>query len=325
MQFQRQRCFAVGMAIAMLLVAAECRAQDTKKETTPLKQIRYLSKADDTEQPARFHASQSKEPAPLLVVLHTWSGNWRQDYHDDALKQAIAKGWTVIHPNFRGRNNNPKACGSELVVQDILSAVDYAKANANVDEKRIYLLGASGGGYASLLMAGRAPQVWAGVSAWVGIVDLAAWHAECTERKLNYADQIARSCGGKPGDGPEVDEQYRKRSARTYLAKAKGLPLDINAGIKDGHSGSVPISHSLNAFNLVADEKDRIPESDIRHMTEKAEVPDRLKAEIDDPSYGRKAPLFRRTSGKARVTIFRGGHELVCNAALAWLEKQKKD
>ena len=203
--------------------------------------------------------------------------------------------------------------------------MDYAKKNANVDEKRVYLLGSSGGGYAALLMAGRAPDVWAAVSAWVPIIDLETWYHECTERKLNYADQIVRSCGGKPGGSPEVDEEYRKRSASTYLTKAQGLALDINAGINDGHGGSVPISHSLRAFNCVAARKDRIPEKLIKHLTDKAQVPPELKADIKDPSYGKKVPLFRRTSGKARVTIFRGGHELVGDAAMAWLEKQKKE
>ncbi|MCH2206397.1 MAG: S9 family peptidase [Lentisphaerales bacterium] len=41
--------------------------------------------------------------------------------------------------------------GSEYVVADIISIVEYMKKNYNVDEKRIYLIGCSGGGYASFL------------------------------------------------------------------------------------------------------------------------------------------------------------------------------
>lgn len=315
----------------MLLIAAAAllttsHIANAQEDDMKLKEIRYLSSADGTKQPARFWAPETGKPVPLLVVLHTWSGGYRQDYHGDCVNHAIRKGWVVILPHFRGPNNNPKACGSELAVKDILSAVAYAKKVAKVDDTRIYLVGASGGGHAALLMAGRAPKTWAGVSAWVGISDLRAWHAECTVRNLGYAGQIARACGGPPGASPKVDEEYRRRSPLAWLKNAKDVvPLDINAGILDGHKGSVPISQSLRAFNAVADVKARISDADITYMTEKAEIPPRLKKEITDASYGRSVPLFRRASLKARITIFQGGHQIVHKAAMTWLEKQKKD
>jgi pimeloyl-ACP methyl ester carboxylesterase len=237
----------------------------------------------------------------------------------------IDKGWAFIHPNFRGPNRNPQATGSELVIADIISAVDYAKTHANVDTSRIYLVGVSGGGYTSLLMAARAPDVWAGVSAWVPITNLVDWYFECRKLKCEHADDIVKSCGGPPGTSPAIDLEYKKRSPSSYLNEAVNLPLDINAGIRDGHhSGGVPISHSLRAFNLVASEKDRISEEDIRYFVEKDRVPPHLKRDLADPGYGRKAPLFRRTSGNARITIFDGGHEIVYEAALTWLAEQKR-
>ncbi len=114
-------------------------------------------------------------------------------------------------------------------------------------------------------------------------------------------------------------------SPSSYLSEAVNLPLDINAGIRDGHhSGGVPINHSLRAFNLLALEKDRISKEDIKYFAEKAQVPPHLKKELNDPAYGKKGPLFRRASGKTRITIFDGGHEIVYEAALTWLAKQKK-
>ena len=64
--------------------------------------------------------------------------------------------------------------------------VDFAKKKTRIDKKRILLVGTSGGGYMSLLMAGRAPNLWAGVSAWVPISDLAAWHSETKKKGLKY-------------------------------------------------------------------------------------------------------------------------------------------
>jgi dipeptidyl aminopeptidase/acylaminoacyl peptidase len=283
------------------------------------REVRYVSSADGTSQPAMFHAPEGGEPVPLVVALHTWSGDYRQNHHSGVAKWCVANGWAYIHPNFRGPNRRPEATGSELVVKDIASAVEYAKRTAAIDSSAIYLVGTSGGGYTALVMAGRRPELWAGVSAWVPISDLAAWYRECRASKRKYYKDIAASCGGPPGAGPAVDREYRARSPLTHLARARGVPLHISAGIHDGHSGSVPVSHSLRAFNELAEPGDRIPPEDIRLFVKEERVPERLRARVDDPSYGRKRPLFRRTSGAATVTIFDGGHELVAPAAIAWI------
>ena len=284
-------------------------------------EVFYLSDADDSVQPARFYAPDSDEAIPMVVALHSWSNDYKQTLHADIEVWCIEQGWAFLHPNFRGRNKTPEATGSELAVQDIVSAVDYAKRVARIDESAIYLVGTSGGGYASLLMASRHPKIWAGVSAWVPIFDLEAWYNETKKAELRYADEIEASCGGVPGDSAQVDAEYEKRSPKAYMKDAKGVNLHINAGIRDGHDGSVPVSHSLNAFNAVALRKDRISSEEIRFFVEKAEVPVNLKTLLSDPSYGDKQPLFRQKSGKATVTIFDGDHELVSSAAIDWIQK----
>ena len=313
-------------SIILILLLAISAVAAPKGWPKDIREIKYPSKADNTRQPALFYAPAVRgEPRPLLVGLHSWSSDYKQTMSVPYAKWCIEKKWNFIHPNFRGPNRRPAATGSELVVKDILSAVDFAKKNAAVDETRIFLVGASGGGYAALLMAGRAPEVWAGVSAWVPISDLTKWHAETTKRKLKYARDIELSLGGKPLPGTKAAAEARKRSAITYLARAKGVALDINAGINDGHSGSVPISHTLEAFNLLAAEKDRLSVKQISEFTRTAKVPATLEYSLPtDKTYGAKRVLFRRHSGAARVTIFQGGHELIPEAALQWLAKQKR-
>ena len=283
--------------------------------------ISYPSAADDTEQLAMFYAPPSTDRVPLLVALHTWSGDYRQDHHQEIEDWCVRNGWAYIHPDFRGPNQRPEATGSDLVVADIVSAVDYAKATTKIDASAIYLVGTSGGGHAALLMAGREPDLWAGVSAWVPISDLAAWYHECKKTKRKYYQDLELSCGGAPGHSPAVDREYKARSPLSHLKNAKGVRLHINAGIRDGHTGSVPISHSLLAFNEVAKPADRLPAEDIRFFVEKAAVPPPLRTEIADPSYGKRKPLFRRTSGAVSITIFDGGHELVAPAAISWFQQ----
>ncbi len=332
---------AIVLASCALLLCSTANAQPSGRVAgwpAEVQTVRYVSAADRTEQPALFYDPDAKssgenkpsegdagrgEARPLLVALHSWSGDYTQANPAYAL-WCIQKKWVMIHPNFRGINQHPDACGSEKAVLDIASAVEYAKRRCRIDADRIYLIGASGGGYASLLMAGRTPEIWAGVSAWCPIYDLRAWHAETRERKLKYADMLEKVCGGSPGESAEIDEQYRVRSAAAWLQKARGVNLEISTGITDGHNGSVPIGHTLRAFNAVADEPDRIDESIIARMQSQPSMPPDLAQAIHDPLFRSKPALYRRISHNAMVTIFQGGHDIVYEAGLAWLEQQRR-
>jgi dipeptidyl aminopeptidase/acylaminoacyl peptidase len=266
-------------------------------------------------------------PAPLLVALHTWSGNYRQGSGRKYLEQAVARKWVLIHPDFRGPNRRPEACASDLAVQDVLDAVAYAREHATVDPRRVYLVGASGGGHMALMMAARAPGLWAGVSAWVPISDLAAWHAETKRAGRKYWRDCEAACGGPPG--PDTAGEYRRRSPLFHLTAAKGVPVDINAGIHDGHNGSVPVSHSLRAFNVLAEANGQpqkeLAVGEIEQIVAKRRIPDHLSAASESLAGRRaRAVLFHRTAGPARVTLFDGGHEGDVPAALDWLAAQEK-
>lgn len=288
--------------------------------------INYLSAADNTRQPMMFYKPEVDTARPLLVALHSWSNDYRQKESVIYAEWCIANDWIFIHPNFRGPNNKPQATGSELVIGDVLSAIDYAKANARVDESRIYAVGWSGGGFLGLLLAGRAPEIWAGVSAWVPISDLNAWYEESRRLRTKYVREIAASCGGDLASEGAAVEECRKRSPVTYLDRARGIPIDINHGIRDGRNNSdpVPIRQSLIAFNLLAEPQDRFTEEEMTYFTREAQVPAALRSETTDPSYGGLRILFRRQSANARITVFDGGHDKNTEAAFRWLNRQKK-
>lgn len=290
--------------------------------------VSIKSTADGTEQPCYVILPEgfdaTGEPVPLLVSLHTWSGNVEQ--RNLPLEQlADQRGWIYLFPHFRGPNSHPDACGSAKAQQDILDAVAWAKVNYPVDPKRIYLTGVSGGGYMTMLMVGCHPDVWTAASAWVGISDLAAWHER--HAKSRYGAMVRESCGGAPGDSEAVDRQYRERSPMTHLHRAKDVPLEIAAGVHDGHKGSVPIRHSLEAFNTIARAAGATPisEEEIVQLSRKdGRLDDPLPSDqVDDPTLGRKIYL-RRHAGPVRVTVFEGGHEGIATAAIAWLERHAK-
>ena len=295
-------------------------------------EIAITSSKDGKTQPALWwHPAKAKEsPVPLLVMLHTWSGNYQQKkWKEIGLTECEQRGWAMIHPDFRGPNRRPEACGSDLAVQDILDAVAWVREAIQVDSKRIYLVGTSGGGHMSLLMAGRTPGLWAGVSAWVPISDIAAWHRQTTAAgRKNYAANCEKACGGRPGDSPAVDAEYRRRSPLTWLHRVAGLPLDINAGIHDGYTGSVPVSQSLHAFNSAAiangHHTSALTTAQIHWFRTRQTVPEELTDEREDETDRLRLILFRRAAGPARITIFDGGHEGDMPTAIRWLAKQRK-
>jgi pimeloyl-ACP methyl ester carboxylesterase len=317
--------FPTLLLIALIALATSARADDVPK----LKEISVTSTLDGSPQPSLLWVPESaaSEARPLLVSLHSWSGDYRQD-RSEWYRQAVRRDWIYLQPNFRGVNDHPEGCGSPLARQDILDATEWVIRDHKVDTERIYLAGVSGGGHMSLLMAARHPQRFSAVSAWVGISDLSEWYRFHSRggRPQRYAQMIAASCGGPPGSSAEVDREYHERSSIHFLQQAVGLPLDINAGVLDGKTGSVPIHHSLRAFNVVAAAGgyDTIPEAEMNVLWERGRLPEPgPDDETPDETYGRDI-LLRRQAGAARVTIFDGTHEALPSAACEWLSQQSR-
>ncbi len=291
--------------------------------------VTYQSNADQSMQPALFWKPEANDEAiPLLVALHTWSGDYRQAGGEAVYaKWCQQMGWAFVHPNFRGKNNTQEALGSDLAVQDVLSAIDFSKTKAKIDPNRIYCIGVSGGGHMSLMMAARAPDVWAGVSAWCGISDIAAWHQQCSENERfnGYAKHIEQALGGAPASSTDREKSAKSRSPLSWLNETtRKVNFDINHGINDGRDGSVPFTHSLYAWNEVVPEGEQLSAEFIIGLYADQTVPADQKAS-PDAIYGKRQPLLRKTHDNTRITIFDGGHEIIHEAALNWLAAQRKD
>ncbi|MCA8984402.1 MAG: prolyl oligopeptidase family serine peptidase [Planctomycetaceae bacterium] len=296
----------------------------------PLREVEITSSEDGTQQPLLEWApvTACEQPTPVLLFLHSWSGNYRQN-NQKWHAEAVNRGWIFLHPDFRGPNSTPEACGSRLARRDILDALEYIRNTYQVDASRVYLAGASGGGHMALLMAAYHPEKFSAVSAWVPISDLSSWHAFHTRdgKPGNYARMMEKALSGPPGSHPEVDAQYHERSPIHHLDRAVGLPLHIHAGIHDGYTGSVPIDHSLKAYNVLAQAAGEEPIADdtIQALLAQGKLPPPSEpSEKFDALYEREIH-FHRQAGSAFVTIFEGGHEGLSHPACAWLELQQRE
>ena len=104
------------------------------------RKIRIESATDGKVQEAYYLPSASAA-APLVVSLHTWSGDFTQE--DPLAPLCKAAGWNYIHPDFRGPNWTREACCSSLAIGDIDEAIDFALAQGGVDPARIYVAGSA--------------------------------------------------------------------------------------------------------------------------------------------------------------------------------------
>lgn len=201
-----------------------------------LSEVRIPSSVDGKLQSVVCGAPEPEktgEKLPLLVGLHTWSANYLQRVGDYG-RQAARRGWLMVCPDFRGPNlnTNPaptEAGGSILAQHDVVDAINYMKAHYPVDDRRIYMVGESGGGHMTCMMAAKYPDLFAACTAWCPVTDLADWFAQ----KNSYAPHIAAVCGGEPGASPAIDFEYARRSPRTLITNAANVPLYIGHGDKD--------------------------------------------------------------------------------------------
>lgn len=206
-----------------------------------LREIEVVSTLDGSAEKSLIYCPETREPIPLLVGLHTWSSD-RFNQVKEIFPRCRQRGWALILPEFRGPNltSNPRAAqagGSRLAQQDILDALDHLLAHYPIDVRQVFLLGGSGGGHMALLMAARAPERFAAISAWVPIADLAAWHRE----NPRYAPHVEAVCGGPPAASPAVEAEYRQRSPLSQVAAMAKATLSVHHGRYDS---SVPYTHT---------------------------------------------------------------------------------
>ena len=278
-------------------------------------QIFYYCKSTDTK------------PKPLIVQLHSWS------YPADSLKTidldviVKEKNYNYVFPNFRGVNNHPKACCSEFVISDIDECIDWALKNMNVDKKQIYVIGYSGGGYATLAMYMKSRHSIKAFSAWASISDLVAWYGQSVERRNKYAREII-SCIGAGNQFDSLKAKERSPLAwATPVKKRKKSSLQIFAGIHDGHNNAVvPISQSISFYNKVIQD---YKEKDISKYVSKEDEKIMLNTQTF-PSYDTvkkiagKAIYYQKSSKKIMLTIYDGGHDMLSRQAIEYIEMKKE-
>ncbi len=197
-----------------------------------MEKITYRSKVGDLDipafvfQPLKARASKAH---PAIVWVHENIRGHLYEHYIPYIREATAKGYVVIAPEYRGSIGYGKAFydaidygGTE--VDDVVTAVDILKTKYPiVDPSRIGVMGWSHGGMITLLSIFRNPTLFKAAVAMVPVTNLfqrLAWKG--VERQHQAIDPQNRY-GGLPN---ERHDTYKDRSPLYNVDKLQ-IPLYV--------------------------------------------------------------------------------------------------
>jgi dipeptidyl aminopeptidase/acylaminoacyl peptidase len=200
--------------------------------------ITYRSRVGDLEIPAFvFQPLKLRGPKghPALVWVHENIRGHLYEHYIPYVREATAKGYVVIAPEYRGSIGYGKPYydaidygGNE--VDDVVSAVDVLKEKyAQVDPSRVGIVGWSHGGMITLLSIFRNPATFKAAVAMVPVTNLfqrLAWKG--VERQHQVIDPANRY-GGLPA---ERHDTYKERSPLYNVDKLQ-IPLYVGVTKND--------------------------------------------------------------------------------------------
>jgi len=117
---------------------------------------------------------------PMVVMIHGGPHGSRDYWYYDSEVQLLAsRGYAVLQINFRGSGGfghrfeelGYKQWGGKMI-DDIVDATNWAASEGSIDKNRICAYGASYGGYAAMMVAAQAPELYRCTIGYVGVYSL---------------------------------------------------------------------------------------------------------------------------------------------------------
>jgi dipeptidyl aminopeptidase/acylaminoacyl peptidase len=203
-----------------------------------MEKITYRSKVGDLDIPAFvFQPLKPRGPHghPALVWVHENIRGHLYEHYVPYIREAVAKGYVVIAPEYRGSIGYGKEFydaidygGNE--VDDVVTAVDVLKSKYPVvDPARIGIIGWSHGGMITLLSIFRNQTMFKAAVAMVPVTNLfqrLAWKG--VERQHQAIDPANRY-GGLPAEKHDI---YKDRSPLYNVDKLE-IPLYVGVTRND--------------------------------------------------------------------------------------------
>ncbi len=182
-----------------------------------------------------------------IVYIHGGPTSQTVNSFNRFIQHIVNQGYMVIAPNYRGSTGYSKEFqdanlfdmgGGDL--QDVLAAADFLKATGYPDPRKLIAMGASYGGYMTMMAVTKAPDVWA---AGVPIVPFVNWFTE-----IQNEDPVLRQSDlATMGDPEKNPDLFRDRSPFFFIDRIK-VPLLLLAG---GHDPRCPKEESIQVVDEI--------------------------------------------------------------------------
>ncbi len=219
--------YEVGLSMKPKAIYTQDVSEDLKASMGKPEFITYRS-FDGLEIPAYLIKSpKAKTPGPTVVWVH--GGPWWEvsDEWFPSIQAFVVSGFHVIAPNFRGSTGY----GSEFMkmnigdvgggdLKDVVKAREFAIEKGIADPSKVFIFGASYGGYMTFLATVKEPDLWRAAAAAVGVVD---WIEMYELSDAIFRSFIERLFKGRPDERKDL---YIDRSP-TYFAENLKAPLLI--------------------------------------------------------------------------------------------------
>ncbi|MGH9137891.1 MAG: S9 family peptidase [Acidimicrobiales bacterium] len=240
---------------------------------------------------ARLYSPGGARP-PLLCWVHGGPTGQTTVAWNARFAYFLDRGWAILSPDHRGSSGHGRvyqqAMGGrwgDLDVADCAAAVQHVVDAGLVDPDRVVATGASAGGFTTLLLLARHPQLFVAgvaVSAVTDLLDLAershrferhythtlvgplpgAWDDHRERSPLSLADRIAAPLLLLHGAGDEV---VPSAQAASLAARLQSLGRTVELHVYDGEG------HGWGAPDVVVDELTRIERFLNRHVLRRFE------------------------------------------------------
>jgi dipeptidyl aminopeptidase/acylaminoacyl peptidase len=214
--------------------------------------ITYRSSVGDMDIPAYLFQPLQKRGAgghAAMIWVHGGvHGNWTLHPYFPFVKEAVARGYVVIAPEYRGSTGYGEAHhlaidygGKE--VDDVMSAYDYLKTLPHVDPARVGMMGWSHGGYITLLSIFRESHPFA---AGVAIVPVSNLIFRLSYKGPNYQRSFStqKDVLGLPFEKREL---YVARSPVFHVDKLQ-VPLLVHVATNDQDVNYVEAQQLIDAL-----------------------------------------------------------------------------
>lgn len=188
-----------------LTLLLQCTPWIAPSDLSPMKPITYRSR-DGLTVHGYLTVPRGVEPKnlPLIVYVHggphgiryQWGFN-SADFDSIATEILANHGYAVLAPNYRGSGGYGfkfEEAGfrhwGDTMQNDLADAANWAVQQGIADPKRICILGASYGGYASLMSAERFPDLFRCAVGYDGVYDLSLQETRKALAGRNAAGQL---------------------------------------------------------------------------------------------------------------------------------------